>query len=97
MTSRQRVVEAIEHRQPDRTPIDFNPVADFYLKLKEHLGLEIDENLSVGFMEEAIPHPKVLDALGADMISGPAGSALEITNSGIDRLLTFIWRHGGQP
>jgi len=62
-------VEAIEHRQPDRAPIDFNPVPDFYLKLKEHLGLEIDENIKVGFMEEAIPHPKVLDALGADMIS----------------------------
>ena len=73
-TSRQRVVAAIEHRQPDRVPIDFNPVPDFYLKLKEYLGLEIDEQLKVGFMEEAIPHPKVLEALGADMISVKLGS-----------------------
>jgi uroporphyrinogen decarboxylase len=74
-TSRQRVVAAIEHREPDRVPIDFNPVPDFYLKLKEYLGLEIDEQLKVGFMEEAIPHPKVLDALGADMISVKLGSS----------------------
>ena len=74
-TSRQRVVAAIEHREPDRVPIDFNPVPDFYLKLKEHLGLEIEEQLKLGFMEEAIPHPKVLDALGADMISVKLGSA----------------------
>jgi len=74
-TSRQRVVAAIEHREPDRVPIDFNPVPDFYLKLKEYLGLEIEENLNFGFMEEAIPHPKVLEALGADMISVKLGSA----------------------
>ena len=74
-TSRQRVVAAIEHREPDRVPIDFNPVPDFYLKLKEHLGLEIDEQIKAGFMEEAIPHPKVLGALGADMISVKLGSA----------------------
>ena len=74
-TSRQRVVAAIEHREPDRVPIDFNPVPDFYLKLKEHFGLEIEEELKLGFMEEAIPHPKVLDALGADMISVKLGSA----------------------
>ena len=74
-TSRQRVVAAIEHRQPDRVPIDFNPVPDFYVKLKEHLGLEIEEELELGFMEEAIPHPKVLEALGVDMISVKLGSA----------------------
>ena len=73
-TSRQRVVAAIEHRRPDRVPIDFNPVPDFYLKLKDYLGLEIEEDLKVGFMEEAIPHPKVLDALGADIISVKLGS-----------------------
>ena len=65
----------IEHREPDRVPLDFNPVPDFYLKLKEYLGLEIDEQLKVGFMEEAIPHPKVLEALGSDIISVKLGSA----------------------
>ena len=75
MTSRQRVVAAIEHREPDRVPINFNPVPDFYVKLKACLGLEVEEQLDLGFMEEAIPHPKVLEALGADMISVKLGSA----------------------
>jgi len=74
-TSRQRVVAAIEHRQPDRVPIDFNPVPDFYLALKDHLGLEIEEQIVPGFMEEAIPHARVLEALGADVISVKLGSA----------------------
>lgn len=73
-TSRERVVAAIEHREPDRVPIDFNPVPDFYLKLKAHLGLEIEEKIEPGFMEEAIPHPQVLAALGADLISVKLGS-----------------------
>ena len=77
-TSRQRVIAAIEHRQPDRVPIDFNPVPDFYRNLTVHLGLDIEATGDVGFMEEAIPHPGVLAALGADLISvklGPPASA----------------------
>jgi len=74
-TSRQRVVAAIEHRQGDRVAIDFNPVPDFYVKLKQHLDLEIDEQGDVGFMEEAIPHPRVLEALGADLISVKLGKS----------------------
>ncbi len=74
-TSRERVIAAIEHREPDRVPIDINPVPDFYLKLKDYLGLEIEEEIKPGFMEEAIPHPEVLAALGADLISVKLGSA----------------------
>ncbi len=74
-TSRERVIAAIEHREPDRVPIDINPVPDFYASLKAHLGLEIDEQIKAGFMEEAIPHPRVLAALGADLISVKLGAA----------------------
>jgi uroporphyrinogen decarboxylase len=73
-TSRERVIAAIEHCEPDRVPIDINPVPDFYLNLKDYLGLEIEEEIKPGFMEEAIPHPKVLSALGADLISVKLGS-----------------------
>jgi hypothetical protein len=38
-TSRERVIAAIEHREPDRVPINLNPVLDFYLNLKEFLGV----------------------------------------------------------
>ena len=74
-TSRERVVAAIEHREGDRVPIDFNPVPDFYLKLKAYLGLEIEERIEAGYMEEAIPHPRVLAALGADLTSVKLPSA----------------------
>jgi uroporphyrinogen decarboxylase len=74
-TSRERVIAAIEHREPDRVPIDINPVPDFYLKLKSYLDLEIEEEIKPGFMEEAIPHPQVLAALGADLTSVKLGSA----------------------
>jgi len=77
-TSRERVVAAIEHREADRVPIDINPVPDFYQRLKDYLGLAIDEQIHAGFMEEAIPHPRVLAALGADLTSiklGPARGA----------------------
>jgi uroporphyrinogen decarboxylase len=50
-------------------------VPDFYLQLKDYLGLNIEEEIKSGFMEEAIPHPKVLAALGADLISVKLGSA----------------------
>ena len=75
MQSRERVLAALQHREPDRVPIDINPVPDFYRKLKEYLGLTIDEPIDFGFMEEAIPHPQVLAALGADLISVKLGSA----------------------
>jgi uroporphyrinogen decarboxylase len=74
-TSRERVVAALDHREPDRVPIDINPVPGFYVKLKQHLGLQIEEQQDMGFMEEAIPHPKVLAALGADLISVKLGSS----------------------
>ena len=74
-TSRERVIAAIEHREPDRIPFDINPVPDFYLRLKDYLGLEIEEDIKPGFMEEAIPHPDVLAALGVDLISVKLGSA----------------------
>lgn len=73
-TSRERVKAAIEHREPDRVPIDFNPTLEFYLNLKNYLGLEIEEELRPNEMMEVIPHPRVLSMLGADLISVKLGS-----------------------
>lgn len=73
-TSRERVKVALEHREPDRVPIDINPVSDFYVSLKRHLGLEIQEELHPNSAMEVIPHPKVLSELGVDLISVKLGS-----------------------
>lgn len=69
LTSRERVVAAIEHREPDRVPIDINPVVESYLSLKEYLGLDIEEDIKTSSMLEVVPHPEVLSELGVDIIS----------------------------
>jgi len=74
LTPRQRVVAAIEHRTPDRVPVDITPVADLYLKLKEYLGLTFHEEIKPNLAMEVIPHPRVLEALGVDLISVKLGS-----------------------
>lgn len=73
-TSRDRVIAAIEHREPDRVPININPVLDFYLELKNYLGLDIDEEVKASSMFEVIPHPEVLSALGVDLTAVKLGS-----------------------
>jgi uroporphyrinogen decarboxylase len=72
-TSRQRVRVALDHREPDRVPIDINPVADFYVNLKRYLGLDIQEELHPNSAMEVIPHTKVLSELGIDLISVKLG------------------------
>jgi len=74
LTSRERVGLAINHREPDRIPMDCNPLLDFYLDLKEYLGLEIEETVKHNNAMEVIPHPAVLEKLGVDIISIKLGS-----------------------
>ncbi len=73
-TSRKRVKVALEHREPDRVPIDINPVAEFYENLKRHLGLDIHEELHPNVAMEVIPDSRVLSELGVDLISVKLGS-----------------------
>jgi uroporphyrinogen decarboxylase len=73
-TSRERVIATLEHREPDRVPIDINPVLDFYLNLKGYLGLEIEEEIKASSMLEVVPHPKVLSTVGIDLIAVKLGA-----------------------
>jgi len=57
ITSRERVTKAINHQEPDRVPVDLNPLYDFYIQLKDHLGIEIEEKISHNLAMEVIPHP----------------------------------------
>lgn len=68
-TSRERVISTISHREPDRVPIDVQPGFDFYLALKEYLGLEIEESIQPNYFREIIPHPRVCEEMGWDVIS----------------------------
>jgi uroporphyrinogen decarboxylase len=72
--SRQRVITTLEHREPDRVPIDLAPLVDCYLNLKEYLGIKVDEEIKPNLAMEVIPHPSVLKALDTDVISIKLGS-----------------------
>lgn len=41
----ERVISAIDHRQPDRAPIDYEATPEFHAKLKQHFGIGDDELL----------------------------------------------------
>ena len=45
MTSRERVIAAIEHRKPDRVPLNYFGTDDTDRKLMEHLGLSTRDEL----------------------------------------------------
>ena len=73
LTSRERVQTALEHRQPDRVPIDLNPLLDFYTNLKHYLNLDFEETVRASSFMEVEPDPRVLQALGVDLISVKLG------------------------
>lgn len=67
MTSRQRVIAALEHREPDRVPISMSITVDAYNNLKQHMGLQIDENPGVGHWTDVPIHPEVCEKFGLDV------------------------------
>jgi uroporphyrinogen decarboxylase len=75
MTSRQRVLAAIEHREPDRVPVDLGATpssgisAIAYGKLKRHLGLRQGRTRIYDVVQQlAQPEDFLLDRFGVDAI-----------------------------
>ncbi|MCL5107583.1 MAG: hypothetical protein M1401_01655 [Chloroflexi bacterium] len=74
MTSRQRVLAAVEHREPDRVPLDFGGRVttihkDAHRELKRHLGLEGGDEVIVGQMTQTVePDPRLIELLGRDTV-----------------------------
>ena len=74
MTSRQRVLRAYNHQEPDRVPVCLGGTAQkfcssVYLAVKEHLGIDDDYTLdqSLDELGNVIHyHPKVLEFFGSD-------------------------------
>ena len=87
LTSRERVMMAVNHREPDRVPIDLGGhrssgiMAIAYNKLKHHLGIETGEIYVYDFVQQlAIIEPEVLDRFGVDTIELGRGFALNPEN-----------------
>jgi uroporphyrinogen decarboxylase len=77
MNSRERVLTALRHKEPDRIPIDFGAMrstgiaAPAYKKLKHHLGIPGPTRIYDLFQWLAEPGLEVMRALGADVIQLP--------------------------
>ncbi len=84
MTSRERILAALNHREPDRVPVDFSGhrssgiAAVAYPKLREFLGLPPKSIRVYDVIQQlAIVDEDVLDRLGVDTIELGRGFALE--------------------
>jgi uroporphyrinogen decarboxylase len=83
LSSRQRVLTAVNHQEPDRVPIDLGGhrssgiMAIAYRRLKEHLGITTGDVYVYDFVQQlAIVEPEVLDRFGVDTIELGRGFAL---------------------
>jgi uroporphyrinogen decarboxylase len=75
MTSRERILAAIEHRQPDRVPVDLGATpssgisAIAYGNLKRHLGLPQGATQVYDVVQQlAQPEDFILDRFGVDVV-----------------------------
>ncbi len=75
MTSRERIIETLNHREPDELGIDFGAMrstgihAIAYHKLVQHLGLDLPPaKLYDIFQQLAEPQPEVLSRFGGDVV-----------------------------
>ena len=75
MTRRERVIAALEHREPDRVPLSMSVTMEAYQNLKRYLGIEIEEDLKPGRWTEVPIHPLVAEKFGLDAVLLPIGNA----------------------
>ena len=75
MTSRERILSALQHRRPDRIPVDLGAsessgiMGIAYNRLREHLGLDGRTQIyDIGQMIAKVEEP-VLDTIGADAMA----------------------------
>jgi uroporphyrinogen decarboxylase len=77
MNSRERVLTSLQHKEPDRIPIDFGAMrstgiaAPAYKKLKQHLGIPGPTKIYDLFQWLAEPDIAVMEIMGADVIQLP--------------------------
>ncbi|NCB00500.1 MAG: methyltransferase, partial [Clostridia bacterium] len=75
MNSRERILTAINHKEPDRVPIDLGSTPSSgistiaYARLKKHLGMTDGHNRVYDVVQQlAEPEWPILDRFGVDVI-----------------------------
>lgn len=99
-TSRERVMCAVNHQEPDRVPIDLGGhrssgmMAMAYHKLKQHLGITSGDIYVYDFVQQlAIIEPPVLERFRVDTIELGRGFALDAADWRDDHATTAAKRH----
>ena len=68
MTSRERVVTTLDHREPDRVPFDCNFIYEGYLSIQKYLGLQPEKDVYPSSPWLSISNPvELLEALNIDL------------------------------
>lgn len=75
MTSRERIIAAIEHREPDKVPIDLGATPSSgisvigYNNLKKHMGITTGKTLVYDVVQQlAQPEDEIIDRFNIDVI-----------------------------
>jgi len=75
MTSRERILTSVNHKQPDRVPLDLGATpssgisAIAYNNLKKHLGIDSKETRIYDVVQQVVqPEEAILDRFGVDVI-----------------------------
>jgi len=74
LKSRERFMMALNHKEPDRVPIDLGSIAstirtvEAYDRLKTHMGLALDKKIRHFADEHIVPDEEILQALHVDTI-----------------------------
>jgi uroporphyrinogen decarboxylase len=71
MTSRERVLTALDHREPDRVPSSIWCTVDAYKMIRKNLGLDVKDRYPVGsttWTQDVAAEEDVVEKLGADLI-----------------------------
>ena len=68
MISRERVITTLNHNEPDRVPLYFEPTIGFYRKLMQVLGIGIPEKLSIGIWTQVPLDSELVTMLNLDII-----------------------------
>ena len=84
LTPRERVLTALEHREPDRVPLGLGASGasvtdDVYFKLKDYFGIEGDVEPFRSGHGDNIYDPRIFDCLGVDFRHVFLRSSLEFT------------------
>ncbi len=67
MTSRERVLRAINHQEPDRVPFDLSLTVEIYNSLRNYLALRPEPDKKVGLWTDVSSSLDLLDAMKTDI------------------------------